>query len=179
MYNCRLINYVYVRQVFDPLEQTDITIAEFTAISDTVHNIPIVNSTINKTPAEILHMTSKMMDDKIRLLTKRLVPFAGSIPGSTSFFELHRKKLLAMLTSNTINQHANWRWFVTFAPADVYESRLYDVITTPTKELNCLRTNCIIREKLLHIEDKDLQDISILFQVNKQVSERYLFFELL
>ena len=152
-------------QVFDPLEQNDITIAEFTAISDSVHSVPIVSPTINQTPGEILHMTSKMMDDKIRLLTKRLVPFAGSIPGSTSFFELHRKKLLAMLTSNTINQQANWRWFVTFAPADVYESRLYDVITTPTKELNCLRTNSIIRQKLLHIEDNDLQDISILFQV--------------
>jgi len=153
------------------LDQNDITIAEFTAISDSVHNVPTVNSTMNKTSAEILHMTSKMMDDKIRLLTKRLVPYAGSIPGSTSFFELHRKKLLAMLTSNTINQQSNWRWFVTFAPADVYESRLYDVITTPTKDINCLRTNSIIRQKLLDIDDNDLQDITSLFQVNMLLIE--------
>ena len=149
------------------MEQNDITVAEFTAISDTIHNVvPIVSSTINRTPAEILQMTNKMMDDKIRLLTKRLVPFAGAIPGSTSFFELHRKKLLAMLTSNTITQHGIWRWFVTFAPADVYESRLYDVITTPPIELNNLRINSAIREKLLLIEDCDLQDIASLFQVN-------------
>jgi hypothetical protein len=114
-------------------------------------------------------MTPKMMDDKIRLLTKRLVPFAGAIPGSTSFFELHRKKLLAMLTSNTVNQHATWRWFVTFAPADVYESRLYDVITTPTKELNFLRTNSKISNIILRMEDCDLQNISALFQVYKMI----------
>ena len=150
------------------MEQNDITVAEFTAISDTVHNVPIVNTSINKTPAEILQMTNKMMDDKIRLLTKRLVPYAGAIPGSTSFFELQRKKLLAMLTSNTIIQHATWRWFITFAPADVYESRLYDVITTSSKELNHLRTNTVIKENLYRIEDCDLQDIKTLFQVNNK-----------
>lgn len=111
-------------------------------------------------------MTPKMMDDKIRLLTKRLVPFAGAIPGSTSFFEMHRKKLLAMLTSNTINQHGTWRWFVTFAPADVYESRIYDVLTTPPHELNFLRANSKIADILLRMEDCDLQDISTLFQVS-------------
>jgi hypothetical protein len=43
---------------------------------------------------------------------------------------------MSMIPSPTINREGEWRWFVTFASPDTYESRLFEIITEFDDENN-------------------------------------------
>jgi hypothetical protein len=43
-----------------------------------------------------------------------------------------RKKLLAMIQSPVVDKFGDWRYFVTFAPAESYDQRLFDVASNYT-----------------------------------------------
>ena len=38
---------------------------------------------------------------------------------------------MAMIPSPIINAHGYWRWFLTFAPADLYDNRLFEIAIAP------------------------------------------------
>lgn len=73
--------------------------------------------------------SNRETDDKINRLIKRLTPYAKDLAGTLPHILGERKKLLSMICSPTVLSKATWRFFCTFAPADVYESRLFDIIT--------------------------------------------------
>ena len=39
-----------------------------------------------------------------------------------------------MLASPVVQADGIWRWFVTFSPADIYEPKLYEILTDKNKE---------------------------------------------
>ena len=63
----------------------------------------------------------------IQKLVSRLVPYSKNIPGTEMSIRYERKNLMALIPSPVINADGYWRWFITFAPADLYESRLYEI----------------------------------------------------
>lgn len=65
--------------------------------------------------------------EAIRKLINRLVPYSKSLQGTKMHIMHERAKLMAMLPSPLITTDNTWRYFITFAPADVYDPRLYDI----------------------------------------------------
>lgn len=65
--------------------------------------------------------------EAIRKLISRLVPYSGCLQGTKTHIMYERAKLLAILPSPLITAENVWRYFITFAPADVYEPRLFDI----------------------------------------------------
>jgi len=61
-------------------------------------------------------------------LLHRLVPYAKHAPGTPIHMDYARKNMLAMTTSPVITTYATWRWFVTCAYADLYESRVFEIV---------------------------------------------------
>ena len=57
----------------------------------------------------------------IKKLLSRLTPFADSLKGSPMYMAFERKKLLAMIQSPVVTKDGDWRYFVTFAPAETYD----------------------------------------------------------
>jgi hypothetical protein len=55
------------------------------------------------------------------------MPYSQSLKGSAMFIMRERTKLMAMLPSSVITRKGTWRWFVTHAPADLYDPLLYDI----------------------------------------------------
>ena len=56
-----------------------------------------------------------------------LMPYSQSLKGSAMYIMRERTKLMAMLPSSVITREGTWRWFVTHAPADLYDPLLYDI----------------------------------------------------
>lgn len=67
-------------------------------------------------------------------LIKRLIPYSNALQGTTSQIAYERGKLMAMLPSPIICNYGSWRLFFTTAPADLYESRFYDVVGSPISD---------------------------------------------
>lgn len=65
--------------------------------------------------------------EAIKKLIKRLVPYSSGLQGTKMHIMHERAKLMAMLPSPVITNENAWRYFITFAPADVYDPRLYDI----------------------------------------------------
>jgi hypothetical protein len=74
--------------------------------------------------------------NKIRSLLNRLVPYAKQAPGTPMHINYERKNMHAMVTSPVITNDSVWRWFVTFAFADLQESRLFEVILDNTQHVD-------------------------------------------
>jgi len=72
---------------------------------------------------------STLTEQEIKHLIQRLVPYSKSLPGSVMHIMNERKKLMCMISSPIIKQNANWRYFLTMAPSDVYDARLYDIVS--------------------------------------------------
>lgn len=68
---------------------------------------------------DVGRMMAKMMSE--------LMPYSQSLKGSAMYIMRERTKLMAMLTSPVITTEGTWRWFVTHAPADLYDPLLYDI----------------------------------------------------
>ena len=73
--------------------------------------------------------SSVLTEQEIKHLIQRLVPYSKSLPGSVMHIMNERKKLMCMISSPIIKQTSNWRYFLTMAPSDVYDSRLYDIVS--------------------------------------------------
>jgi len=65
---------------------------------------------------------------KIRRLINRLVPYSEVLKGSQTYISNERKKLLSMVSSPLITAQGSWRWFLTCAPADVYDHKIFDIL---------------------------------------------------
>jgi len=65
---------------------------------------------------------------RVNSLLQRLVPYATHAPGTPMYMKYARKNMLAMTTAPTITTNGCFRWFVTCAYADLYESRVYEIV---------------------------------------------------
>jgi hypothetical protein len=88
-----------------------------------------VNNAVNNNINSDNNNTNENDDiNKINKLISRLVPYAKSLTGSSLQIMHEKLNLMAMVSSPVINNTAVWRWFLTFAYADLYESRLFELI---------------------------------------------------
>ena len=58
-----------------------------------------------------------------------MIPYSALIEGSSIHMKLEKKKLLSLISSHTICSESTWRYFLTMAPSDCFDSKLYDVVT--------------------------------------------------
>jgi hypothetical protein len=66
---------------------------------------------------------------EIQKLIQRLVPYSQTLKGTSMHIQQERKKLLSMLSSPIVTSSGkDWRWFLTYAPADVYDNRLFEIL---------------------------------------------------
>jgi len=68
----------------------------------------------------------------IKDLLQRLTPFSKGLKGTPMHMALERKKLYATIQSPVIAQNAHWRYFVTFAPSETHDPRLFDIVANYT-----------------------------------------------
>jgi hypothetical protein len=66
--------------------------------------------------------------DKIKKLISRLVPYSRHAQGTKMGIRYEKRNLLALIPSPIINATGYWRWFIMFAPADLYDHRLYEIL---------------------------------------------------
>lgn len=78
--------------------------------------------------------------NQVKKLLQRLVPYANQAPGTPMHVNFARKNMLSMVTSSVIVNHACWRWFLTFAFADLHESRLFEIIMPMIDQVLCVHT---------------------------------------
>ena len=79
------------------------------------------------------NMTSNITNNDIhreemRHLLNRLIPYAKGLQGTPMQISHEKTKLMAMISSPIINKEGCFRWFTTFAPADLYENRLMEIV---------------------------------------------------
>lgn len=108
-------------------------------------NIPTVGE-VNKllqylgTPTEIHTKSAQSQcstphDTKaLQKLISRLVPYSKNISGTEMGIRYEKRDLLALIPSPVINADGFWRFFITFAPADVYDSLLYEILCKTDNE---------------------------------------------
>jgi hypothetical protein len=65
----------------------------------------------------------------IKKLISRLVPYSKHAQGTEMGIRHEKRNLMALIPSPVINGEGFWRWFITFAPADLYDNRLYEIIS--------------------------------------------------
>ena len=65
---------------------------------------------------------------EMQKLIKRLIPYSNSLQGTATHISYERTKLMAMIPSPIINKLGLWRLFFTVAPADLYDSRFFEVV---------------------------------------------------
>lgn len=70
-------------------------------------------------------------EKQMQKLIQRLVPYSNSLQGTISHIAYERAKLMAMIPSPIIRHTGSWRLFFTVAPADLYDSRFYEVVGSP------------------------------------------------
>lgn len=78
--------------------------------------------------------TSTMSKEEFTRYVNRLSVYGKSLPGSTLHMKNERNNLMSMLASPVVQADGIWRWFVTFSPADIYEPKLYEILTDKNKE---------------------------------------------
>ena len=64
--------------------------------------------------------------------------YGKRLPGSSLHMKNERNNLLSMLQAPTVQADGIWRWFITFAPADIYEHRLFEILVTYESNDNIL-----------------------------------------
>lgn len=74
---------------------------------------------------------NKHDEQEMQRLIRRLVPYSQSLQGTAPHIAHERTKLMAMIPSPIINKFGLWRLFFTVAPADLYESRFFEVVYSP------------------------------------------------
>jgi hypothetical protein len=79
------------------------------------------NITTNIAPNEVHH-------DEMKRLLNRLVPYAKGLQGTPMQISHEKSKLMAMIASPIITKEGSFRWFTTFAPPDLYENRLMEIV---------------------------------------------------
>lgn len=72
----------------------------------------------------------------IKKLVARLVPYSKYAQGTEMGIRHEKRNLMALIPSPVINGDGFWRWFITFAPADLYDNRLYEIISNTNDETN-------------------------------------------
>ena len=92
------------------------------AEQDEIFDSNIVNISENVKSNEYLNLK------KIKNIIRRLSPYSVDLPGTPMFMNQERKKLLAMITSQTILSEGSWRYFITHTPKDIYDSKLFDIL---------------------------------------------------
>jgi hypothetical protein len=92
-----------------------INIGEDKDIVDHLHSEPI-------SPQKDKYLTVA----QIHKYLKRMVPYSSGLKG-TSLHVAEEKQLLSLVGSPLIKIDDTWRWCITFAQADVYEPRLYEI----------------------------------------------------
>ena len=65
---------------------------------------------------------------RIKKLISRLVPYSRHAQGTEMGIRFEKRNLMALIPSPVINKEGFWRWFITFAPADLYDHRLYEIL---------------------------------------------------
>jgi hypothetical protein len=60
-------------------------------------------------------------------LIARLVPYSKHAQGTEMGIRHEKRNLMALIPSPVINGEGFWRWFITFAPADLYDNRFYEI----------------------------------------------------
>lgn len=63
----------------------------------------------------------------IKKLISRLVPYSKVIPGTEMGIRYEKRNLMALIPSPVVNADGYWRWFITFAPADLFDNRLFEI----------------------------------------------------
>ena len=89
----------------------------------------VLHENLNVEPSSNGESTNRVTE--MEKLIKRLIPYSKSLQGSTSQIAYERGKLMAMIPSPIICNYGSWRLFFTTAPADLYESRFFDVVASP------------------------------------------------
>jgi hypothetical protein len=68
-----------------------------------------------------------LTDAQINKYLKRMVPYSSGLKGTSLHMAKEKNKLLSLVGSPLLKIDGTWRWFITFAQADVYEPRLYEI----------------------------------------------------
>jgi hypothetical protein len=87
--------------------------------SNKIPHCPHVGPSSNPQPHDIVN---------IKKLIARLVPYSKPLHGTEMGIRYEKKNLMALIPSPVINSVGYWRWFITFAPADLYDHRLYEIL---------------------------------------------------
>lgn len=96
-----------------------------------------LNPAISTLPQIIRHgnvvfsANNKHDEKEMQKLIRRLVPYSQSLQGTAPHIAFERTKLMAMIPSPVINKSGLWKLFFTVAPADLYESRFFEVVFCP------------------------------------------------
>lgn len=81
---------------------------------------------ISSTTADIT--SNQIHHDEMKRLLNRLIPYAKGLQGTPMQISHEKSKLMAMISSPVINKEGSFRWFTTFAPSDLYENRLMEIV---------------------------------------------------
>lgn len=102
----------------------DPTIAEVDEVREHLNPLNVDHPAIPKSNVE--------KDKRIRKLMSRMMPYSKALDGSAIMIANERKKLLSLLSAPVIVAEGNWSYFLTFAPADVYDHKLFDILIEST-----------------------------------------------
>lgn len=115
--------------------------------------IDYVEEATQTTPEILSKVKEKELTaDEIKKYISRMVPFSTSLKGTPLHIAHERKKLLAMIASPLLKELGSWRWFVTFAPADNYDMRLFEVCASKDSRLSWQQRSKVARE--LSLEER-------------------------
>ena len=77
----------------------------------------------------VMNSSMHKYDEKeMQKLIKRLIPYSQSLQGTATHIAYERTKLMTMIPSPIINKLGLWRLYFTVAPADLYESRFFELV---------------------------------------------------
>jgi len=81
------------------------------------------------TQANLDATTSSLeQEKKIKKLMSLMMPFSKPLDGTPIMLAYERKKLLCLLNAPAVTTEGQWRWFLTFAMADLYDMKLFDIL---------------------------------------------------
>jgi hypothetical protein len=91
------------------------TVAELEEVREYLNNPSIPQSNVEK-------------DKKIRRLLSRMTPYSKALDGTALMMANEKRKLLCLLTAPVVVTKGDWQFFLTFAQADVYDHKLFDIL---------------------------------------------------
>lgn len=113
-----------------------VTIDQPPTISDVRNMLDILQQSVsaghdvgNVMRTEVAESTLNKYDEfEMQKMIRRLIPYSQSLQGTATHISYERAKLMAMIPSPIINNKGLWRLFFTVAPADLYESRFFEIV---------------------------------------------------